>query len=339
MAPEDQPRGNLTQMAVYSQSSVVAGGDPNGWPSPRFVDQTAGDDQQMVSPHHADADYDTAASDMELDPEDNPLPPPLGRPGNGPVAAATAPQGALELMSAQAVRDQPGKRFKPVLPKHVLDHLKYRIWANKYINFQHLIESDPTEEVAYQFLPTNANDSGLTLQPMRPKAKLDGWVAWNKAMCMFMEIYCMKYPNRCMELLQYIGMLNNLSDKFPFHQVYAYDKELRAELEWYPAKPWNKIDQQLWSTTPHGNHTLPHQGNPQQYMFKQKAGGGGSKPQPRGADNQFRNCFWLQQRRLHLPLLLIPACVLEVWLVSTHHVQLPAKEKPAITATFTTITQ
>ena len=121
-----------------------------------------------------------------------------------------------------------------------------------------MIEADPTEEVAYQFVPTNANDSGLTLQPVRPKAKLDGWVAWNKAMHMFMKIYYMKYPNRCMELLQYINMLNNLSDKFPFHQVYAYDKEFRAKLEWYPAKPWNVIDQQLWSTTLHGIHTLPH---------------------------------------------------------------------------------
>ena len=50
-------------------------------------------------------------SDMELDPEDNPLPPPLGRPGVGPVAAATALQGALELMSIQATRNQPGKYF------------------------------------------------------------------------------------------------------------------------------------------------------------------------------------------------------------------------------------
>ena len=96
--------------------------------------------------------------------------------------------------------------------------------------------------MAYQFVSTYANDSGLTLQPVRPTAKLDGWVACNKAMRMFMEIYCMKYPNHCMELLQYIGMLNNLSDKFPFHQVYTYDKEFRAELEWCPTKPWNLID-------------------------------------------------------------------------------------------------
>ena len=76
-------------------------------------------------------DYESTVSDMELDPEDNPPPPPLGWPGDGPVAATAAPQVTLAFMSAQ---DQPGKRFKPILSKHMPDHLKHRIWANKYIH-------------------------------------------------------------------------------------------------------------------------------------------------------------------------------------------------------------
>ena len=50
-----------------------------------------------------------------------------------------------------------------------------------------------------------------------------------------------------MPLLQNSGLLNNLSSKFPFEQVYAYDKEFRADLQWNPDKPWNVIDTQLWS--------------------------------------------------------------------------------------------
>ena len=94
VALENQLRGDPTQMVIYSQPAVVAFGDADSRSGSRFVDQAADDDQQMVSPDHADMDYETAPSDMELDPEDNPLPPPLGRPGDGPVAAATAPQGA-----------------------------------------------------------------------------------------------------------------------------------------------------------------------------------------------------------------------------------------------------
>ena len=182
VAPENQQGSDPALMAVYSHPPVVTVGDTNSVLHPGFADQVTDDDSQFVSLDHAETDYETAPSDMELDPEDNPLPPPLGRPGDSPVAAAAAPQGALELMSAQAVREQPGKWFKSVLSEHVPDHLKHRIWANKYINFQYLIEADPTEEVAYQFVPNNTSDSGLTLQPVKPKAKLDGWVAWNKAM-------------------------------------------------------------------------------------------------------------------------------------------------------------
>ena len=52
---------------------------------------------------------------MEMDDDDNPPPPPAGRPNSRPVAAASAPQGALELMSVQQVREQQGKRFRPIL--------------------------------------------------------------------------------------------------------------------------------------------------------------------------------------------------------------------------------
>ena len=103
------------------------------------------------------------------------------------------------------------------------------------------------------------------------------------------------------KLLQYVGLLNNLSDKFPFHLVYAYNKEFRVQLEWYPEKPWNVIDQQLLSTTLHGIHTLPHQGNPQQYTFKQKNRQTQSRTPPRGLDNQFHNCFDHNRRGCNCP--------------------------------------
>ena len=80
----------------------------------------------------------------------------------------------------------------------------------------------------------------------------------------------MKYPDRSIKLLQYSGRLNNPAGKFPFDHVYAYDKEFRADLESFPDKPWDQIDQQLWSLTLHGIHTMPHQGNPQQYLFRKQ---------------------------------------------------------------------
>ena len=174
-----------------------------------------------------------------------------------------------------------------LLSKHVPANIKRRVWVNKYVDFAYLIESDPTEETPYQFVQSTTNPGTLTLAQAKSSCKIDGWVSWNKALQIFTEIYCMKYPNKCMQLLQYSGILNNLSSWFPFDQVYRYDKEFRAELDWHPNKDWHIINTQLWSMALHGVHTLPNQGNPKQYSFKPK-----NPRRPRvGMDNQFRNCF------------------------------------------------
>ena len=248
------------------------------------------DASQQISSGDVGQNVDCDDQAMELDLEDNPSPPPHRHPTDTPVAAATAPQGALQLMVAGARQSQ-GKQPCFILAKHVPDNIKRGIWANKYVDFHYLVESDPTEEVVYQFVASSSN--AVTLKPAKPKSKLDCWAAWNKAFCMFTEIYCMKYPDRSIKLLQYSGHLNNLARKFPFNQVYAYDKEFRAELEWFSERPWDQIDLQLWSLTLHGIHTMPHQGNLQQYHFKrqQQQQQGWKTQQGKSPDNQYRNCF------------------------------------------------
>ena len=82
------------------------------------------------------------------------------------MAAASAPQGALQLMVVGARQSQ-GKPPRYVLAKHVPDNIKRCIWANKYVDFQYLIESDPTEEIVYQFVASSNND--VALKPAKPK--------------------------------------------------------------------------------------------------------------------------------------------------------------------------
>ena len=216
-------------LVAHSDSNNGLGGGPDL--------QFGVDNSQLISPSDVGQNEDCDEQAMELDPEDNLPPPPWGCPTDAPVAAASAPQGALQLMVVGARQSQ-GKPPHYILAKHIPDNIKRRIWPNQYVDFHYLIESDPTEEIVYQFVasPNNA----VTLKPAKAKCKLDGWAAWNKAFCMFTEIYCMKYPDRSIKLLQYSGRLNNLAGKFPFDQVYAYDKEFRADLEWFPDKPWDQ---------------------------------------------------------------------------------------------------
>ena len=86
--------------------------------------------------------------------------------------------------------------------------------------------------------------------------KVDGWAIWNKAFCIFIEIYCLKFSSKCINLVQYVGILNNLAGKFPFMQVYNHYKDFRQEMEQDPDLPWHKIDQQLWLTSLHGIHMI-----------------------------------------------------------------------------------
>ena len=96
------------------------------------------DDPQSISPGDVGQNVDGYEQAMELDPDDNLLPPPRGHPTDAPVAAASAPQGALQLMAAGARQSQ-GKPPRYVLAKHVPDNIKRRIWANKYVDFQYYL--------------------------------------------------------------------------------------------------------------------------------------------------------------------------------------------------------
>ena len=100
-----------------------------------------------------------------------------------------------------------------------------------------------------------SNNGLLTFKKTKTN-KVDGWAMWNKAFCIFIEIYCLKFPSKCINLVQYSGILNNLAKKFPFAQVYSYDKDFCQQMQEQPEMPWHKIAQQLWSTSLHGINTI-----------------------------------------------------------------------------------
>ena len=284
MAGKGNSGNQAVLVAVHSPPDVVAPRNGDSRPSQGCSDDSGQPGEQPLPPDDLEMDDINVGEVLSMFEVDNLLPPLPGRPDHGPVADDSAPQAALDLLT---VRDMLGKGFRMFLSKHVPANIKRRVWANKYVDFTYLIESDPTEETPYQFVQSTTNPGTLTLAQAKSSSKINGWVSWNKALRIFTEIYCMKYPIKCMQLLQYVGILNNLSSWFPFDQVYRYDKEFRADLDWYPNKDWHIIDTQLWSMALHGVHTLPNQGNPKQYTFKPK--------NPRrplaGMDNQFKNCF------------------------------------------------
>ena len=214
-------RNQVVLVAVHDPPDMVAPQDGDSGPSQGHSDGYGQLGEQPLPQDNLEVDDINVGEVLSMFEVDNVLPPSPGRPDHGPVAADSAPQAALDLLTA---RDMLGKGFQMLLSKHVPANIKHRIWSNKYVDFAYLIESDPTEETPYQFVQSTTNPGTLTLAQAKSSSKIDSWVSWNKALQIFTEIYCMKYPNKCMQLLQYSGILNNLSSQFPFDQVYRYDK-------------------------------------------------------------------------------------------------------------------
>ena len=205
---------------------------------------------------------------MEIDPEDQPPPPPPGRP-KLTVGVASTPQSVLELVQQDSMA---GKQVRIILAKHVPLAIRHLIWADNYVDLLLLLDKDVSAEQPLQFVTKNGK---LALVKAPVGNKIDSWGQWNKAFCFFTEIYAIKYPFKCTQLVQYAGLLNNLAGKFPFYQVYNYDKEFRRELEQVPGLQWNKIDQQLWSTCLHGVNIMSQnqprsQQQPQQQCWQQQ---------------------------------------------------------------------
>ena len=98
--------------------------------------------------------------------------------------------------------------------------MRRKIWSHTFVDFSDLLDKDK-DDAPLQLTQSNGM---LSFKKARLN-KVDGWATWNKVFRVFTEIYCLKYPTKCIDLVQYSGILNNLAGKFPFAQVYNYNKE------------------------------------------------------------------------------------------------------------------
>ena len=129
-------------------------GDSNGHGEviPVDVDQGVPPDEQ-----HGDG----LVSDMDINEDNVPQPPLLGRPLYL-VVAASAPQSALQLLSPQ---DTPGKRHLLILARHVKDEVKRKIWANNYVDFSDLLDKDKDDQ---PLMLCNLTMACLPLRKLKP---------------------------------------------------------------------------------------------------------------------------------------------------------------------------
>ena len=120
-------------MAVHNPPDVVAPRHSDRRPSQGCSDDSGQPGEQLLPPDNLEMDDINVGEVLSMFEVDNQLPPPSERPDHGPVAADSAPQAALDLLTA---RDMPGKGFRMLLSKHVPANIKRRVWAKQICRFR-----------------------------------------------------------------------------------------------------------------------------------------------------------------------------------------------------------
>ena len=143
MIGKGNSRNQAVLVAVHDPPDVVAPRDGDNKPSQGCSDGRGQLGEQPLPQDNLEVDDINVGEVLSMFEMHNLLPLPPGRPDHGPVAADSAPQATLDLLTAL---DMLGRGFQMLLSKHVPANIKHRIWANKYVDFAYLIKSDPTEE-------------------------------------------------------------------------------------------------------------------------------------------------------------------------------------------------
>ena len=94
------------------------------------------------------------------------------------------------LVNALSVSAVPGIKGQPYLSLHVANSIKKHIWVGQFIDLAYLLETQPVPEdsKSYEFACSNsANPNRLSLTASKPRGKIDSYVAWNKALRVYIE--------------------------------------------------------------------------------------------------------------------------------------------------------
>ena len=142
-----------------------------------------------------------------------------------------------------------------IISSHVPLSIKIKVWSYAYMDLGTLLESttNPDEEEEFDLIP-DRNTNKIAIRLTTKHHNINTFSPWNKAFRVLTELLAIKWPNLCLPLVQYSHLINEQAGKFPFSQVYAYDKHFRHQVAADLLTPWNQIDKQLWSRELHGQH-------------------------------------------------------------------------------------
>ena len=136
-----------------------------------------------------------------------------------------------------------------LVASHVDEVTREKILNNQYIDFAKLLKHDQPGVCDDDQKMIMVNRGGLSYWvPMADKNNtINGYVRWDQAFRVFLDIYTGKFPGRMSELIQYGHIIFTASYTYSWDNVYLYDREFRKHIERFPDRSWGIILQQAWS--------------------------------------------------------------------------------------------
>ena len=100
-----------------------------------------------------------------------------------------------------------------------------------YIDLGSLLDNytNPDKEEQFNFFSNRLNQK-ISFKPTNKYAQITSFNAWNKAFHILIELISAKGPHLCLPMVQYMHIINKQAGKFPFNQVYSYDKRFHHQL-------------------------------------------------------------------------------------------------------------
>ena len=135
---------------------------------------------------------------------------------------------------------------------HVDSNLRIKIERGEFVELEKLLQKNSklenTEEGRKMSL-VNKNGVSYFVPQTDRECKINNVRKWEQAFRTYAAIYCNKNPNRSVEVLQYVDVINKAAATFSWENVARYDYTFRQLMAVKPYRSWAKTYTQMWNLT------------------------------------------------------------------------------------------
>lgn len=165
---------------------------------------------------------------------------------SGGIASNTTLGGGLTLTAYDSSLPDMITCVDDDVAAHVPSPLRQKIWANQYINLALLLKGSTELQEFYAGSNLYINEHGvLESKPKVLRDRIPTIERWSDAFLIFMHVYLRKYPEKTLELIQYMTIIRDAASRCQGAGWRIYDEQFRLRQAICP-QSWARLNSDLW---------------------------------------------------------------------------------------------